>query len=601
MLPGTVRLVLGLPCLCGVIGCAEAPPDQRSAGAPATAISRTESGVARLPTSKNAPLAAQQERPPAPRELRPDDWFEDVTTGSGVCFAYHDGNEAGFYTLLEQVGGGAAAFDYDRDGGLDLFFTGGGRLTGPPAEVHGRPCGFFRNQGDWQFTDVTQAAGLGDSSLYTNGCAVGDFDRDGFPDLFVAGYRGCRLYHNLGDGRFADVTQSAGLKCEGWNVTAAWFDYDRDGDLDLYVGTYGQWDPSREPICTSARNMRDSCSPKLYPGDQDRLWHNLGDSTFADVTQAAGLVSGNRALGVVALDLDGDGWQDLFVTNDVEANLLYFGGPQLPFEERALLSGVALSPSGMAEGSMGVDVGDFDGDGEPDLFYANYAEQDNSLLRNIGNRNFQNVSDITRITGSASRWVKFGTGFFDFDGDGWLDLFVNSGHVMYSGETGPYFQPVQLFRNEGGRRFVEVTDQAGPYFSTSHAGRGALVADLDNDGGLDLVFVNQTDPASLQRHRRPPANWVRVQLVGTDSNRDATGTRCVVPFGTRPLTRWIRGGGGYLSHFDSRLLFPLPDDKPAVATVTWPGGRREVFSDLTVRTTHVLVEGRGRQFDASRG
>jgi hypothetical protein len=525
-------------------------------------------------------------------ESKPSDWFENVAGSAGIQFAYRDGSESGFYQLLESVGGGAALVDYDGDGDVDLFITGGGRLEGPPIQCHGRRSALFRNDGQGGFAEVAEELGLGDDRLYTHGCTAGDFDNDGFADLFVAGYGGCRLYHNQAGKSFVDVTERSGLHCPGWNVTGAWGDVDRDGLLDLYVVTYADWQPDHRRECRNDQGLRDVCGPTLFPGDRDRLFRNLGGGRFENVTERAGLVPRNRGLGVVAADFNGDQWLDFLVVNDVEQNQLYLGGAEFPFREEGVVQGVAYSITGEREGSMGVDAGDFDGDGLIDVWYVNYVNQDNSLLRNTG-RGFVPAAPLAGLMAVSRRWVGFGTGLADFNHDGWPDLFVVNGHVAYERRDSPYFQPAQLFANQGGRRYVEITARGGPYFSVLHAGRGAAVGDLDNDGALDLVIVHQNDPVAVLKNRLPCAHWVRVKLVGRESNRDAVGAQVLAPFGERTLHFWIRGGGGYASYFDPRVLIPQPKNGPVDVTVHWPSGLREVFSRLAQRQSHELAEGTG--------
>jgi hypothetical protein len=512
-----------------------------------------------------------------------------------VNFTYRDGQEAGFYQLLENLGGGVAMLDYDQDGDIDLFFTGGGQLRGPPIEIHGRPSVFYRNEGGLRFTDVTDEVGVRGGAYYSHGCTVGDFDRDGWPDLFVAGYHGCTLYRNDGRGHFLDVTAAAGLRADRWCVTGAWVDIDNDGWLDLYVITYCDWRPDPTERCINDQALHDICGPSMYPGDRDYLWRNRGDGTFEDITAAAGLEERSRALGVVAADFDEDGWMDIFVTNDVQENHLYRGREELPLESVGLLAGVALSASGEREGSMGVDVGDFDGDGRLDLWYVNYSNQDNSLMRNVGAQGFINTTARVGMGGVSRVWVGFGTGFADFDSDGWLDLFVANGHVAYERLDSPYYQPAQLFQNQSGQRYIDVSGKGGPYFSVPHVGRGAAVGDLDNDGGLDLVLVHQNDPVVLLRNRRPARHWVRVLLRGTRVNPDAVGAKVIAPYGDRTLARWVRGGGSYAASSDPRILFPTTADAPLDVTVQWPGGAVEIFLGLAQGQTHELVEGMGRR------
>jgi hypothetical protein len=542
---------------------------------------------------RNAKIPFFEERTESPRPPRDDDWFQDVTQAAGIEFTYRDGQEAGFYQLVENLGGCAGMLDYDKDGDIDLFFTGGGSMSGPPIQISGRPAVLYRNDGNLQFTDVTQQAGVAGGEFYSHGCAVGDFDRDGWPDLFVAGFQGCTLYRNNQQGGFEDVTAASGLVADRWCVTGAWLDVDNDGWLDLYVITYCDWLPDHTRRCLNDQELRDICGPSLFPGGRDYLWRNTGDGRFEDVTEQAGLHEHSRALGVVAADMNEDGWMDIFVANDVQENHFYRGGPEFPLEEEALFSGVAYSAAGEREGSMGVDVGDFDGDGRLDLWYTNYSNQDNSLMNNFDASGFLSVSAHTGIVGRSRMWVGFGTGFADFDSDGWLDLFVANGHVSYERLDSPYRQPAQLFHNQAGKRFVEVSEQGGPYFSIDHVGRGAAVGDLDNDGGLDLVISHQNEPVVVLQNRRPARHWVSVLLRGTTSNPDAIGAKVTASFGDRQLVRWIRGGGGYASSFDPRILFPTVDDAPLSVTVRWPNGDSEVFPELAQRKTHTLVEGTG--------
>jgi hypothetical protein len=531
------------------------------------------------------------------RELPADDWFEDVTERSGIRFGYRNGFEAEQLTLLETVGGGVALFDFDGDGDLDVFVTGGGRMEGNPIRVFGRASALFRNDGDWRFTDITGESSLDTSAMYSHGCEVGDFDRDGFPDLLVTGFGGCQLWHNDRGRRFENVTESAGLTADDWSASAAWADFDRDGWLDLYVTNYAAWKPGKPEICLHDKlggKYRDTCAPTMYGGQRDRLWRNRRDGTFEDVSERAGLLPAMRGLGVVAGDFDADGWIDFFVVNDVHENQLYWGAAQLPLHEGAVLAGLAFSPSGEREGSMGVDLADFNGDGKADLFYTNFAGQDNSLLLATGKRGYSNVTSRWGLSGPSRRWVGFGTIAADFDLDGRPDLFVANGHVLYESPSAPYRQPAQIFRNDAGARMVEVSEQGGSYFSVPHVGRGVAVGDLDNDGAPDLVIVHQNDPVTLLRNLHSSPRILKLTLKGTTSNPEAIGSSVSVRQADRLWVQWVRGGGSYLSHSDVRLQFALPTSEPAKITVTWPSGDTEDFSATTLETSHQLTEGTGR-------
>ncbi len=586
-----LRLAVGVLCLAGCGG------EPRPATIQPPIDTKTTTSIERQPTLARLPFELDQ--PPAARSSRPDDWFEDVTEASGVNFRYRTGCEARYYTILESVGGGVAMFDFDNDGDLDIFLPGGGTLAAPAVTVSGSTSALYRNDGDWRFTDVTVAMGLNATDLYTHGAEVADYNRDSFPDLLVTGYGGCRLYQNLSGQRFADVTAQAGLVKDRWFTSASWGDLDRDGWVDLFAVCYADWNRT-DDVCYQHRHhnrgqTRDTCAPTRYSGQQSLIWRNQGDGAFSDISAAAGIVPGKRSLGIVTADLDGDGWLDWFVANDVQENQLYWGTDELPLNEGGVLAGAALSEIGERDGSMGTDISDVDGDGKLDLFYANYVGQDNVLLRGIGHRGFMHATHAYGLSAASRPWVGFGSLFADFDLDGWLDLFVANGHVLYDAADSPYLQPAQLFQNRQGQKFLEVTDVAGPYFSVPHPGRGAAFGDLDNDGAMDLVVVHQDQPVTILRNRHHAEHWVRLSLHGKQSGRNPAGAKVLMKRDGRTMTQVLRGGGSYLSHSDDRILFTIPTDTPAEVTVVWPGGTSEVFSGLSLRTTHELVEGAGHQ------
>jgi hypothetical protein len=524
------------------------------------------------------------------------DWFEDVTGQSGVDFSYRNGEESGNYFILESLGGGVALLDYDRDGDLDIFFTGGGTVGNTAEKIRGWPSALYRNEGAWKFVDVTEEAGVGQSSAYTHGCAVGDFDCDGWPDLLICGYGGCRLFQNMADGRFRDVTNASGLMVvgeeSGWNTTAVFADFDRDGAPNIYIVRYLQWSPESDLICKNRQGKREICSPGRFVGASDSLFRNQGNGRFEDASSDVGLLPNGNGLGAVAADLNGDGWIDLYVANDESNNFLYLGQPDLNWQENGLAAGVATNEYGMHDGSMGVDVGDYDGDGKPDLWVTNFESEDNGLYGNLGDGTFTQMTTLTGLAGQSRSLVGFGTGLVDMDLDGWLDIFVVNGHVFYGRGQAPYLQPGQLFRNREGQRFENLSQAGGVYFRGRHAARGAAVGDLDNDGAADLVVTHQNAPVTLLRNRRPASAYTRVQLTGTRSDRQAVGAVVSTQFEERQLVRFVRSGGGYFSHSDQRIVFPCAEESAEV-TVLWPQGQREVFRGLSPGVTHQLVEGRG--------
>jgi hypothetical protein len=593
-LPNLWRLRHALLLLSVFVACTPAGGKPEPSGGSASRIDAS-------PDSSIAPPASDSGSPTAPRPPQAEDWFEDVTERSGVAFQYRNGREAGRYTLLETVGGGVGMLDFDRDGDLDLFFPGGGGFEGEsPPVVTGRPGALYRNDGDWRFVDVTQEAGLGDASLYTHGCLAFDYDQDGFPDLLVTGYGGCRLYRNTQRGSFEDVTAAAGLRLDGWNTAAAAADVDRDGRPDLYVANYSRWSPEDEAgrFCgDAARGVRDVCPPQRYPEAQDRLLRNLGNGRFEEVTERAGLNPGGRGLGVIAADINQDGWIDFYVANDAGLNFLYLGATGVRFTETALLAGAAGSEHGLAEGSMGVDLGDYNADGLPDLWVVNFEMEDNSLYAGLADGLFRHATVPAKLAGHCFRYVGFGTGFADFDSDGWQDLFVVNGNVFYHVGQSPLEQPAFLFRNDSGRGFLNVSEEAGPYFSAPHPGRGAAVGDLDNDGAPDLVISHLNGPVALLRNRRPPRRWIGVQLQATRGEREAVGARVILEDQGRKLVRFVHSGAGYLSQFDPRILFPVAEETKLEVRVAWPGRKAEVFDNLLPGRTNELVEGAGRGLD----
>ncbi len=528
------------------------------------------------------------------QESPADNWFEDATARTSIEFTYHNGREAGRFYLLEAFGGGVALVDFDLDGDVDLLAAGGGTIASESGQVGGLPSALFRNERGWRFDNVSALAEIDQPIGYSFACAITDFNSDGFPDLLITSYSGTRLYANRGDGTFRQVADWARPAAEGLATAAAFGDVDRDGHPDLLLAFYADWDPQRDLECHWTRGERDLCGPTSYPGTFCRFYHNSGDGGFDDWSVPAGIRGNTRGLGVVAADLNGDGWIDFFVSSDESPNHLYLGGPQLPLLECAHTAGVALGDLGSPVANMGVAIGDYNGDGRPDIFVTTYEKEDSLLLKNLGDGLFVNTMMHAGLAGISRKHVKFGTSLTDFDGDGWLDLFVLNGHTQYTTGESPFKQTPELFRNMQGRRFVKVSRQGGKFFGEEHSGRGNSVGDLDDDGAPDLVTSPVNEPLQIQRNRLTPKNYVSVELRARQGERDATGAQVTATFDGRQLVRWVVRGEGYFSQFDPRLIFPVkgPAEKAEVV-VAWPGSGRETFRNLPVRRSHVLVEGRG--------
>ncbi|MFN0054433.1 MAG: CRTAC1 family protein [Planctomycetales bacterium] len=532
------------------------------------------------------------------RAPRPDDWFEDVTLRSGVRFTVNNGRDAQRKFMIEGLGGGGVAMvDYDSDGDIDLLFTGGGTISpGESLEMHGQPPGLFRNAGGWQFDDVSHLACLTGPLDYSQGCSVTDFNVDGFPDLLVCCFGASRLFANQGDGSYADAGEVLPLPPETWSTGAAWGDIDRDGLPDLFLLSYADWTPATNMLCYSPDGIPDVCSPRLYTGTRSHFFHNQGDGRFEETSEQMGLVGNCFGLGVLAADINADGWIDFFIGSDSTPNQLYLGGPAVRFTEAATEAGVATGVNGQSQGSMGVDAGDYDGDGLIDLWVVNFDKEDASLYRNLGGGTFEYSTFPAGLAGHKRMRSGFGTSLCDFDGDGWLDIFIFNGNPLYEIAASPWKQSSQLFRNARGRRFQNITASGGPFFEESFSGRGSATGDLDDDGAPDLAAAPLNDPVRLLRNRQSPNNFVSVELRARRGEPDATGARLSMEFSGRSLVRFVVRGAGYFSQSDPRILFPLSaQTQVADILVEWPGRGRERFRGLAARDRHRLIEGRGEE------
>ena len=536
-----------------------------------------------------------------PASNSPPMHFHDIAPHAGVTTVPHFSAEKRY--LVETVGGGVALFDCDNDGKLDIVVAGDSTIDrylqdGDPLVT------LYRQDGDLHFTDITQTAGLTVRG-WGMGVAAGDYDNDGLPDLYVTGYGHNVLYRNLGGCKFEDVTERAHVGGSGFSVSAAWSDYDRDGRLDLFVARYVHSDPHHlpKPGAPSFDYKGLAIEVPQAEGESALLFHNRGDGTFEEVSEKAGVHNNDkqRGMGVVWGDYDNDSWPDLFVTNDVGPNFLYRNRHDGTFEEVGLASGTALSSDGRAMGNMAADFGDFDRDGKLDLIVTRYGLQPLSLYRNQGAQGFTDVAWSTRLSSSGYSPVRWGTGFADFDNDGWPDIFVANGNISQVLEALPhelpYREPIQLFRNKGDRTFEEIGGSAGLNDAQAQSRRGAAFGDLNNDGNVDAVVYNVGAPPSVFiNDTRNTHHRVLFCLVGTKSNRGAVGARVTVYTSTMAQIDEVRGGAGYLSSNDQRLHFGLGSESTMKKVlIQWPSGREEELKNVPGDAIYTIVEGKGIQ------
>ncbi len=522
--------------------------------------------------------------------------FRNVASGAGLTLAVPNGGDKAKQFILETTGSGAAFLDYDNDGLLDAFLVSG----------EGGLSRLYRNEGGGKLTDVTARVGLAGASGWGQGVCVGDYDNDGFPDLFVTYWGQNHLYRNAGGRRFEDVTEKAGLKQDRvrYNTGCAFFDYDRDGHADLFVANYLKFDykttpkPGENAYCFY-RGIAVSCGPRGLPFDRNLLYHSNGNGTFTDVSVESGIAgpAQNYALSVLAGDFNGDGLPDLYVACDQTPSLFYINRGNGKFSEEALLRGVAFDENGKAMSGMGVTAADYDGDGWPDIFRTNFSDERETLYRSRGKGEFDEAT-VSAGLAHNTRYVGWGAGFFDLDNDGWKDLLLVNGHAFPEvdklGIDVHYKDRAILYRNLGSGKFADISDSSGPAILERHSSRGLAFGDLDNDGTLELLVNNQNEAPSLWKQAAPAGgHWILLKLAGTRSNRSALGARVKVISGDRTQVDEVRSGGSYLSQNDLRLHFGLGSaNKVDRIEVEWPSGTQQVLRDVPADRVLAIEEPR---------
>jgi hypothetical protein len=532
----------------------------------------------------------------AQRPAAPTVKFQDVTRAAGIHFVHNNG-AFGKMWLPEAMGSGVAFIDYNNDGWPDILLINGKDWPG-----HFRRhtyMALYRNNHDGTFTDVTRQAGL-DVEMYGMGVAIGDYDNDGCDDIFVSALGQSHLFHNNCNGTFTDVTKKAGLWGPNeFSTGAAWVDYDRDGYLDLLVANYVQWTPATDIYCTLDGKTKSYCTPQAYKGTSLRLWHNNGNGTFTDVTKQAGLYDPtSKSLGIAILDANQDGWPDIFVSNDTEPNKLYINNKNGTFTEKAVMSGVGFSETGVARAGMGTDAADYDHTGYPSILVSNFSNQMLALYHNEGNGLFVDEAPHSEIGRASLLTLGFGCFFFDYDNDGWPDIFVANGHIQRDIQNVQrqvhYAESPLLFHNLGGGKFADVTSQMGAAFNLPRVARGAAYADVFNNGRLDILLSTNSGPAALFRNEGGANHSLRIKLVGVKSNRDGIGAEVRLTAGGMTQDKMLTSGSSYLSSSELVLTFGLGENAKAdEIEIRWPSGQVDHLKNVAAGQTITVKEGNG--------
>jgi hypothetical protein len=523
--------------------------------------------------------------------------FRDITAQAGIHFTHNNG-AFGKKWLPETMGPGCGFIDYDNDGYQDIVLVNGQDFPGHPRSAN-TTLKLYHNNHDGTFTDVTRKAGLA-VPMYGFGVAVGDYDNDGSDDLFVSALGQSHLFHNNGNGTFTDVTKSAGMWGPSeFSTSAAWVDYDRDGKLDLVIANYVQWTMETDLYCTLDGSHKSYCTPESYKGTSVRLWHNLGDGRFEDATHKAGLNdSTSKSLGIAVLDYNLDSWPDILIANDTQPNKLYVNKKNGTFEERGVAAGIGFSEDGVARAGMGTDAADYDRSGYASIIISNFANQMVSLYHNEGNGLFVDEAPQSEIGRDTLVTLGFACFFFDYDNDGWPDIFVADGHIENEIERVQkrvsYAEPPHLFRNLGGGKFTEVTEQMGKALGTPKVARSAAYGDIDNDGFPEVLLTTNAGPAYLYHNEGGTNHSLRIKLVGTKSNRDGIGAVARLYAGNDRQWKMLRSGSSYLAANELVLTFGLGSQSKAdQIEIQWPSGQVDKLSNVNAGQTVTVQEGKG--------
>ncbi|MBM4005382.1 MAG: VCBS repeat-containing protein [Planctomycetes bacterium] len=592
MLIQNFRLAGFVAAVAMICGC---QPERTAIDVPKNELDLQGTSKSDLPSALNRKAKAKApESTDEPSADHSKGWFSDISAESGIDFVHFSGDEFE-KPFPSSNGSGVGAIDFDRDGMCDLYFATGCEfpVDESTATPHNR---IYRNLGGGHFSDVSGLA-RADTRGFSAGVAVGDFDSDGFPDVYVSRYGQDLLLRNQGDGTFERIEKQAEMQENRWGTSAAFLDYDSDGLLDIYVCNYSDWTWETRIYCgDQVRKVRMHCGPTSVAGEASLLWHNEGDGTFTNRLDEAGLAQRIcRGQGVVAADINRDGYTDLYVTNDLHPNFLFFNNGDGTFRDLTESSGAAYDAFGTSQAGMGVDAADINGDGRIDLFVTNFSMEYNTIYINTQEKFFQDLTSRFGTAAASLPWIGWGTAFIDFDLDGRLDLVVTNGHVDNNRADEPYEHSPLLYRGVKGK-FESIGGKGGSYFRAAHTGRGLAVADLDHDGDLDLVITHQDQRPAVLLNNRIPDNGSRtdavaVRLIGRQSNRDAIGATVVAEIGQRKLTQPVKGGSSYSSSSERKLVFAvLPGETEVKLSIRWPGGRQSEVAGLQTGGDYVIVE-----------